>query len=236
MYGNWEYDDNPLALMDYEAILDLFTNTIEPSEIKYITADIARFGQDKTILMLWNGLEVSQIETFKLQSLDVTGDKIREMAHKHSVPFSRIIVDEDGVGGGVVDIVKGIKGFIGNSSPFENKRMGAKENYRNLRSQCYCKLAQLVNDRQIKLNCDSQVMKQDIIQELEQISLAEEVNSDSKIKVIGKDLIKESIGRSPDYADSLMMRMYFEYKKVGESLTPFNPRNNLKYKLNPISY
>jgi hypothetical protein len=29
---------------------------------------------------------------------------------------------------------------------------------------------------------------------------------------MSKDKVKQAIGRSPDYSDALMMRMYFEFK------------------------
>jgi hypothetical protein len=34
--------------------------------------------------------------------------------------------------------------------------------------------------------------------------------------MISKEEIKEHLGRSPDFADMLMMRMYFEVKKGAE--------------------
>ena len=38
MFGNWEYDDDETSLISYEAILDLYTNTIIEDKNKYITA------------------------------------------------------------------------------------------------------------------------------------------------------------------------------------------------------
>jgi len=40
-----------------------------------------------------------------------------------------------------------------------------------------------------------------------------DVDSDNKTSIISKDKIKRNIGRSPDYSDMLMMRMYFTLKK-----------------------
>ena len=36
------------------------------------------------------------------------------------------------------------------------------------------------------------------------------IDKDGKLSVMGKDYIKENIGRSPDFADALMMRMLYE--------------------------
>jgi phage terminase large subunit len=48
-------------------------------------------------------------------------------------------------------------------------------------------------------------MKSDIIQELEQVKQFN-MDKDGKKQVMPKDKVKEVIGRSPDYSDTLMMR------------------------------
>jgi len=124
------------------------------------------------------------------------------------VPTSNIVVDEDGVGGGVCDILR-CKGFVNNSSPLENPITKRKENYDNLKSQCYYKLAELINDNKIYINADGKV-KQMIIEELEQVK-QKSVDNDGKKGIIPKDKVKAAIGRSPDFSDCLAMRMIFEY-------------------------
>ena len=52
-------------------------------------------------------------------------------------------------------------------------------------------------------------LKEGLIEELEQIK-RKNSDKDGKLEIIGKDEIKENLGRSPDLADCLMMRMYFE--------------------------
>ena len=37
-----------------------------------------------------------------------------------------------------------------------------------------------------------------------------DIDKDSKLAIVSKDEIKRNLGRSPDEADTLMMRMYFE--------------------------
>ena len=36
------------------------------------------------------------------------------------------------------------------------------------------------------------------------------IDKDSKLSILSKDKVKDLIGRSPDYSDALMMRMYYE--------------------------
>lgn len=212
MYGNWEYDDDPAILINFDAITDLFTNTIDLDNTKYLTADIARYGRDKTVIYLWRGLEVYKVVVLVKAGIDVVADTIKELLREEQIPYSRCLVDEDGVGGGVVDILRGIKGFVNNSSPLEFSNKPAmvtiKENYKNLKTQCYYLLADYINGHKIKVNCDESV-KNLLIEELEQVR-QKNMDKDGKLEIIGKDEVKENIGRSPDYSDGLMMRMWFE--------------------------
>jgi phage terminase large subunit len=223
MMGNWEYDDDPDALMRYEDINDLFTNTVEESNEWYMVIDVARFGRDKAVIKIWKGLEVKEIKTIDKCGIDQLEIEVRTLSSKYKIPFSHIIADEDGVGGGLVDNLRGIKGFVGNSTPLEENNN--KVNFKNLRSQCYYKLADYVTNHKIKINC-SQTIQEIITEELEQIK-GEAIDSDQKLRVIAKDKIKEVIGRSPDYADTLMMRMWFEIDYQPMATSIFIPDNNL---------
>ena len=39
------------------------------------------------------------------------------------------------------------------------------------------------------------------------------MDKDGKLKIVGKDEVREAIGRSPDTADTFIVRMYFELLK-----------------------
>ena len=207
MFGNWEYDDDPSALIEYDAIIDLFTNHVEESEDKYITADIARYGKDKTVIGFWKGLDLYKVIILEQKGVDEIATVIRTESDKERVPRSHILIDEDGIGGGVMDILKGSKGFIANSSPID-REMG--DNFRNLKAQCSYKLADVVNERNMSVSADlSERNKGLIIEELEQIK-SKDADKDGKRQIVPKDEVKEKIGRSPDLSDMMMMRMYFE--------------------------
>lgn len=221
-YGNWEYENDPNTLMRYDSIQDMWTNPSPENQLKYISADIARFGSDRSVVTLWNGLEMTEVHTFTKKGTDETSQAIRDLAFQNRVPYSRIIVDADGIGGGVIDQLKGVKSFISNASPFEVETISAlgfkgkeKPNFANLKAQCSYKLAELVNNRgmSIKLvKCIGETeikVKELIIEDLEQIK-SKDLDDDKKLKVMPKDEVREHIGRSPDYGDCLMMRMYFE--------------------------
>lgn len=241
LFGNWEYDDDPAALMRYEALLDVFSNVVMVqrdaegkvvNSEKYLICDVARFGGDRTVISYWEGRAVKRIAIYtKLPTVppfitdpdDPTGvkqimdwskpsvaGKLKEWREFYSVPLSQTLVDEDGVGGGVVDLLK-CKGFMGGRKPFPMpSNIKVRQNYMNLRAQCCYKLAEYINLRKLAVPLQSQELKDQLVQELEQIK-AKDHDKDGKLQIIPKDEIKEKIGRSPDLADNLMMRMYFEF-------------------------
>jgi phage terminase large subunit len=211
LYGNFEYDDDPSALIDYDKIIDCFTNAYIPTGTKRLTVDVARFGSDKTVIALWDGWRV-KILSYKGLSVSETAAKVKEFQNNYHVSNSNTIADEDGVGGGVVDIL-GCKGFVNNSRALPNPITFEDDNYYNLKSQCYYRLAERINKGELFIDCEEPGMKKDIIQELEQVK-QHNMDKDGKKQVLPKDKIKELIGRSPDFADTLMMREWFELAPV----------------------
>ena len=206
LYGNWEYDDDPARLMEYDKIINIFSNNFVPVGSRYITADIARFGSDKAVIMVWDGYRVIKIVAIDKCSITDLAERIKKLAYEYSVAINNIVCDEDGVGGGVVDILK-CKGFTNNAKPFEENN--AVVQYQNLKSQCYFHLSYKVNLDEVFIA--ETEYKETIIQELEQVK-RHNVDKDGKLSIIPKDKVKELLGRSPDFSDALMMRMYFDLK------------------------
>jgi len=201
LFGNWEYDATNDNLIYYDAILNLFNqNGIDGD--KYISCDVARFGSDKTVIMYWEGLHIKKIRSILKSAVNEVVDEIRLLQQQNNVRLTNIIVDEDGVGGGVKDYMK-CRGFVNNSRALKG------ENYQNLKTQCYYKLADLVNTAQIGIDCPDINVKNLIIEELEQVR-TKDADKDNKLQIIPKETVKDIIGRSPDYADALAMRMFFE--------------------------
>lgn len=205
-YGDWEYDDDPSALMGIDDINNVFTNKFIRGGKRYITADIARYGDDSTMIGVWDGLRcIKVVELVKKPTTWVVSE-IRKLAQQFEIPLSQIIVDEDGVGGGVVDQLQ-CKGFVNNSSPLHG------ENFNNLKSQCYFKLADLVKDNKIYFASDDPELVARLIEELEQVK-QKDMDKDGKKQVVPKDKVKELLGRSPDVSDMVMMRMYWEISPI----------------------
>lgn len=215
MLGLWEYEQDDSSLIQYDAILDMFTNTPIHSDHKFLTADIARYGSDKIVYGLWRGMDLYQVISKTKQGIDVTANDIRTLLQFEHIPYSHAVVDDDGVGGGVVDSLRGVKGFVGNAAalPRIDGKTNVKENYRNLRSQCSYMAAEKINAHAIGISAKlEEGVKELIIEDLQHIK-RKNAEQEGPLQIIPKDEIKEAIGRSPDHGDMIVMRMYFELDK-----------------------
>lgn len=204
--GDWDYADDKNQLISFDKINDLFSNEHVKSGEKFITADIARFGKDKTVIGYWEGFRLEQIIVIDKSSIPEAARQIRALANIKGVPVSRIIVDEEGVGGGAKDILN-CKGFISNARAVEVK--GRPQNYANLKAQVSFMFAEEANRAGVYIKADTEKQKEIIIEEIEQIR-SDSVDNDSRLAIISKDKVKEAIGRSPDYSDMIVMRWWFE--------------------------
>lgn len=230
-FGNWDYEDDADSIVESEALEDAFTNTLEEERTeKYMVVDVARKGRDKTAISLWKGLEMYKVITYEKQSTDTTEEKIKELAAEHKIPFSRIIVDEDGIGGGVVDHLKGVKGFKAGMRPMLTKteiiesrskvvkKLGhaQKTTFAGLKSQCAWKLAELINEHKIAFKTPD--LREIIVEELTALLRDKDPDNDFLRKLRPKKEVKVDLGgKSPDIGDTIIMRAYFELKREATS-------------------
>lgn len=213
--GNWEYDDNPNMLCSYDNILAMFDNPISryagEEQPRFITCDVARFGSDRARIIVWQGWRWLEVHSFDISKTTDIEACIRAMMKKWRVPPKQVVVDEDGVGGGVVDHI-GCLGFLNNGQPYPDPSSNEKENYRNAQAQCIYKLADHINNHDVVIPRDliSREEEEQITRECEQLQ-SWNVDSDGKLEAKPKAEIKEDIGRSPDWRDAMFMRCVFDY-------------------------
>jgi len=224
--GDWDYDEDKNSLINFDSLTDTFSNTIIKDGQKYLIVDVARQGRDSTVFSFWNGLELYRIERFEKQATNITEQKVKDFASAEKIPFSNIMIDEDGIGGGVVDHLFGVKGFTANSSPIPtassirdrlskvNSNLVPRTVYSNLKTQCAYKLAELINEHKISISVPE--YREIIIEELTSLLREKNIDSDGKKQIIPKEKVKEDLGRSPDVGDTLIYRAWFEIKKESE--------------------
>lgn len=207
-HGNFEYDDDPTVLCDYDAIMDCFTNKHAERGTKYISADLAMKGRDRFVVGLWDG-NVCEIKIDKTKSSgkEIETD-VKSVMITGRVGHSNTVVDSDGMGSYLESYLTGIKEFHGGARAVDDKE------YANLKSECAYKLAELINKRELAIICTPE-QQQRIAEEIAVLK-ADDIDADEKKKrIIKKEVMKELLGRSPDYLDMLLMRMYFAIKKKG---------------------
>ena len=210
--GNFDFDDDPNVLCAYNNILAILSNDhVQRTGEKYITCDVARLGSDKARIFVWHGFVVIEEMEFAISKTTDIQNAIKALRVKHGIPKHNCVADEDGVGGGVVDNLD-IKGFVNNARPFKEATQAKDKvpQYKNLKTQCGYKLAELINKHGIYLACElTETDKQEIIDEIDQLRSYKR-DDDGKLQLKPKKEIKEDLGRSPDWLDTLFMRMYFE--------------------------
>jgi len=222
--GDWDYEEDKDLLVQYDALTDVFSNNIVKDGSKYMIIDVARLGQDSTVFAFWDGLELYKLEQFHKQDTAVTIQKAKDFAASERIPYSHILIDEDGIGGAVVDGMYGVKGFIANSTPLPtstevrermskvNTSLIAKRNFANLKAQCVFKLAELINEHKIAIKLPDR--RDVIIEELTALLRQKDVDSDGKLKIRSKEDVKVELSRSPDVGDTLIYRAFFELQKA----------------------
>ena len=160
--GDWNYMDSADSLFNFDSIpASVFKFAPKPDDKKYISLDVARFGDDRSVAVVWNGLCITEIYVYKKLSATDLHLEIKSLMSSYGVHPNNVIVDSDGVGGPVSDMIKGLN-FINNARALHEK------NFSNLKSQCYVKLADMFKEGKISINITSN----ELVDELTQIGRA----------------------------------------------------------------
>ena len=241
--GNWKVSLDGMEIFEYHRIKDIFSNHVDTALNKrYITCDAARFGRDFCVIMVWKGWEVVEMHVYKQSDTTDVVKKIEQLRAKFLISKYDVLIDQDGVGGNVVSL-GGYQGFSGGAAAMRDTDTRIKENYKNLKTQCYYRLAELrVNTGMLRVNVNSDVcfvydssklsgqrstkikvgrevfdISELIQQDLRAVK-RKEPDKESKKQINGKDEQKEILGRSPDFGDTLMMREYLELRPAATTM------------------
>lgn len=211
--GDWEYANDDLALMHYGDLIEAIRNANSSNQrpVFAITADVARFGQDSTVIGLWQGLHLAQVLTFQKQDTKASADAVRQLMMRYKIAPGQVVIDADGVGGGLADQLPGTRGFVAQHQPLNQN--GIPQAYANLKAQCYYLLAQHIADRSITFDpslqdqhFEGKAITERLFEELLAVRRVQ-ADDEGKLGINKKAQMKALIGRSPDLADMVMMRM-----------------------------
>lgn len=200
--GDWEFDNSSDRLYLYDELMRCFREPMNVGE-GYITADIARLGKDRTVLCVWKGLSCIDIVVLRQKRQDEVKAEIQRLMNQYGVRLSNVLADADGVGGGLVDSLR-CREFMNGSKAVRGTQ------YMNLKADCYFRLGELIDKNEITFPIKWQ---EDICKELELIRRVDP-DKEGKLRVTSKDTISQRTGGiSPDIADAIMMRAYFELNR-----------------------
>ena len=205
--GDWNFDTSSDNLFDYDSIVQsFFKHQPNPSDKKYMSLDVARFGDDRSVAMIWVGTCLVECNIYRKIPTTQLADEIKQLMAAHGIHPTNLIVDSDGVGGGVADMLRGTN-FVNNSKALHDQNFG------NLKSQCYVKLSDMFKEGKISINIMDPQITDDLTQELLSVKLKDQ-DKDNKVLVHSKDEMKKILGKSPDLSDAMMMGMYQHIKNL----------------------
>lgn len=210
VHGEWEYDDDPNLLVDYDAVCDVFTFAGSPpvhrDGLPRLSTDLAGKGRDKWVVALDrdNVIRFPVVRSFS-EGREME-EKLQSVAASEGVPRSRIVSDADGLGFYLESYMKGITEFHGGARPHDPTK------YANLKSECAFKLADKIMKRQIRVECDPSTAES-LKAQLMCLRATNTNSAEAKRQIISKDRMKEVIGHSPDHLDALIMLQVFDVKR-----------------------
>jgi phage terminase large subunit len=220
--------DNTLMPLGFVESAQLRVFYPSSSDRKTIGVDVARFGTDSTVLTSLHGAkQLGRKELFKHGTIEVTGEVIN--LSKEIGGADIIVVDETGVGGGVVDLLKDAvsNGSLPKRCEIRGIQFGAacerdedKEKYVNIKARMFGLLAD-----DLKNEKDGIVLLDEAVYLDELPSILYRYNQKGQMVIESKDEYKKRTGRkSPDSADSLALANFGRYDdlRVGHFTKNFN--------------
>ena len=195
----------PLELVEAAMMRDADMEA-DPETMLEIGADIARFGDDETIIVPRIGGKVLGLHHFTKQDLMTTCGKVLSITKgamkDYAKPHATIRVDDDGVGGGVTDRLREVIMQDGLNidvvACHNGGRANDKEHYANWVTEQWCGLKERLVDGDISLPQDDELAAQLSTRKYS-------INSRDQIILEDKKSYKKRIHRSPDRADALVL-------------------------------
>lgn len=197
--GNWESADEPDQLISYDWTLE--ARNVEFVDGKYVLGvDIARYGDDDTVIAHKRGNAITKLEYHHGLSLERTTALVRQRIVDIPVDARNVMIDAVGLGAGVVDNLIAqryrVTEVISGAKPIEDR--GDTFQFKNLRSQMWWHTREALRLGQICLEVDDPRLREDLT------APRYVITGDRVVSVESKDAIKKRIGRSTDAADAVV--------------------------------
>lgn len=172
-----------------------------PPGRRVVGVDVARFGQDKTVLAVRQGNVVTELRAYtKADTMQTTG---RVVGLLHGQPDALAVVDVVGIGAGVVDRLAEqgfqVVAFSAGSGTRERDRSG-ELGFVNVRAAAWWRMRERLDPSgrpDICLPPDDELLGDLTAPKWRELS-------GGKIAIESKDDMRSRIGRSTDYADAVI--------------------------------
>jgi len=177
---------------------------IGPVARKIVVADIARFGDDRTVIYFMEETSVEDSEVYGKHDTHYTSGKIAQMANKHKLEDGKpctIVIDGDGIGGPVADNLRAY-GFDVHEIHSE-AATSQPDMFDNLRAEMWWSAGEKF--------ANGEVANDYVDDELDrELTIPKYRFRNGKIIIESKDEIKKAdrYGQSPDKADTYIYGLY----------------------------
>lgn len=200
LYADWSLSDSINQLIPNEAIIKAKEIVIIDDFGVSMGVDVARYGDDSTVFTILINGNIELIESYSQTSTTDVINRTKQLIFDYNIDAGYVGIDSVGIGAGVVDGLKNegynVIDIQGGSKPIETDTEEAFKPY-NLRSQMYYELRKDIIEGKIGNLTDEKL-------KIELQAIKYEIYSDKTVKVASKEVIKKILGKSPDYADSLI--------------------------------
>jgi len=159
-----------------------------------IGVDVARFGSDRTVVLMRRGDTVVSIRTFSRIDTMATAGQVMVAVREHRP--DAVNVDAIGIGAGLADRLReqGVPARAVNVA----EKPRRDRTCLNLRAEGYQSLAHRFRDRRIRIPRDAELIA-------ELATLRYEYDSQGRLRMESKDSMRKRGVGSPDKADALML-------------------------------
>jgi hypothetical protein len=183
---------------------------IEPEDgLQYMGVDVARFGNDDTVLSYIEGNALRDLEHISGENTQSVAATVATRINERSINASHVGVDAVGIGAGAVDALRDVHGLrvveiVSGGKPVKPKETRNADNemrFRNLRSQMWWVLRTALEENRMALPYCTQRLAEDLCAPRYRIASDKVVEVEPK-RGTSNWGIQQRIGRSPDDGDA----------------------------------
>lgn len=220
--GDWDQADDPTQLIRFEWIEQ--ARSVEPVHGKKgLGVDVARYGDDDTVIAHRDGNALTRVEYHHGLSTDRVADLVMARMNDGPVDADRVNVDVVGLGAGVVDscrragfnvqeVQSGGKAIQRGIDQTDGAGDSSVYRFHNLRSQLWWEYREAVRLGNTCFDVEDHRLVEDLT------APRYSVSGEKVIKVESKDEIRKRIGRSTDAGDAVV----YAWADLGNTLDLFS--------------